>query len=454
MGTLNGLDLDSLVRLEEGRVSHQIYHDEAIYQLELERIFARCWIVVGHDSLIPNAGDFFTSYIGEDPVIVIRQQDGSVRVLLNQCRHKGTRVCRADEGNARAFTCPYHAWTYDGSGRLVGVPNIEEYHGGLRTEQFGLRSVAKVENYKGLIFATWDHEAPPLEDYLADAGFILDTILDRLPGGMEIVGGIQKWTVKCNWKWAAENFVGDMYHVVGTHMSLPRLLMPEGVDVSEVMATNIGGENTRLVTWGNGHGGAYFQEDSLADALKALFGPNTPHYEREILPALEERLAPGQVELSKYGSSLTIFPNFSPTSGLLFSHLWHPKGPNETEFWCWAFIDKSAPPEIKEERRRGVLRTFSPAGMLEADDSEIWSEIQSVGRGFVARKEWVNVQMGLFENGLVDDPNFPCQIEKGMSDRGAWEFYGRWLDLLKAESWSDLKGSPTRRAHLGTGVPG
>ena len=110
------------VNLEEGLVSRKIFFDPEIYQLELERSFARCWLFLGHESQIPDAGDYMTAYMGEDPILVCRGSDGTVRAFLNSCRHRGMKVCRADRGNARQFACSFHGWTYGNTGELRGVP--------------------------------------------------------------------------------------------------------------------------------------------------------------------------------------------------------------------------------------------------------------------------------------------------------------------------------------------
>ena len=149
-------NLAHLVDLETGTQDTRCYTDEAVYRRELERIFARCWICVGHDSQIQEPGDYFTTTIGEDPVIVTRHRDKSIHVMLNQCRHRGLRLCRGDYGNAPSFTCSYHGWCYGTDGSLLGMPHREQPKKHFNQADWGLNKVAQVDTYRGLIFATWD----------------------------------------------------------------------------------------------------------------------------------------------------------------------------------------------------------------------------------------------------------------------------------------------------------
>jgi len=163
-----------LVDAKNGRISREIFVSEQIFQEELENLFTRCWLFIGHESQIPNPGDFFVSRMGIDSVLMTRDNEGKVHVLLNSCRHRGMKVCRYDEGNTMQFYCPFHGWTYsvDGSlvtypGDLFGVPHFETAYGGkLDKKQWGLISCPQVVSYKGLIFATWDPEAPTFDEYL------------------------------------------------------------------------------------------------------------------------------------------------------------------------------------------------------------------------------------------------------------------------------------------------
>ena len=240
-------DIKNLISDESGVLDARIYNDEELYQIELERVFSRSWILMGHDSHIPNPGDFLNTYIGEDPVLVVRQKDNSIRVFLNQCRHRGMKLSRDDSGNAKAFVCTYHGWAHDIGGNLVDVPFEKQGHCDRLDKSEWAPLQARVDTYRGLIFANWDQEAPTLDDYLSDAKPYIDVMFNRTAAGTVAIGGIQKWIVPCNWKFAAEQFCSDMYHA-GTmsHLSGVAAGLPEGVGLNDIEIPTKGQRNMVL----------------------------------------------------------------------------------------------------------------------------------------------------------------------------------------------------------------
>src|SRR5260370_11030107 len=175
-----------------GKVDRRIFSEQRVYGDEMERIFGRAWLMIGHESLVPAIDDFFHTYMGEDPVILTRDGQGRLHALLNMCRHRGNRVVRCDDGNANRFMCTYHGWTYGNDGALVHVPGkTEAYYDALDRDSLGLIQ-ARVETYAGIVFATWAKDAPSLEAYLGDARWYLDTVFNRRDGGMQALGPMKQ----------------------------------------------------------------------------------------------------------------------------------------------------------------------------------------------------------------------------------------------------------------------
>jgi phenylpropionate dioxygenase-like ring-hydroxylating dioxygenase large terminal subunit len=419
-------EVAQLVDTEHGLVSRRIFVDPDIYRQELERIFARCWLFLCHETQIPHPGDFFTTYMGEDAILVTRDSEGEVHAFLNVCRHRGTRLCRGDFGNSKSFTCAYHGWRYLNDGQLIAVPNLREaYYDELDRRKHGLISVAQLDSHAGLIFATFDPEAPPLQEYLGEMAWYLSTVFDRVEGGIEILPGMNKWIIPCNWKFPAENLGGDGHHVQWSHLSA----IKTGFDAAPTARKESTGY---MASPGEGH-------------VLMLIGPDDPdgivspivqEYERQILPEVVKRFGPraGTVK----SNAGTVFPNFSYVrGGSRTFRVWHPRGPDHIEVWSWGFCDKASSPEIKEAIRIAGVQVFSPTGTFEQDDMDNWEQCTKTCHGVVTARHSLNTQMGLGHEG------FNKYLEAFASDFRLSEhnhrrFYRRWAELIGAERWSDL----------------
>ncbi len=209
---------------EDNRVPREIYLDNALYDREMERVFAGpVWSVVAHDAELPEAGDFKTTWVGSIPVVVLRGSDGMVRVLVNACAHRGARVVTESSGNigsAGHLRCVYHAWTYGFDGRLVSASLEEEFPEGFCKADYGLVQ-ARVGTYCGLVFASLSGDAPTLEQYL---GGLCEGLECALGDGRLRLLGSQRVIFECNWKIYVEN-IYDGYHTVSLHKAFRLLQM-------------------------------------------------------------------------------------------------------------------------------------------------------------------------------------------------------------------------------------
>ncbi|RLA11416.1 MAG: aromatic ring-hydroxylating dioxygenase subunit alpha, partial [Gammaproteobacteria bacterium] len=182
-------EIASWVNVDAATASRRIFSDEAIFQLEIERIFGNAWLYIGHESEIPAVGDFVTRLMGKDPVILVRVTENEIAVLLNSCPHRGAMLCQADAGNGKGLICPYHGWAFSNAGRLVATSTDDGlYADRVDFRTLDLRSAAKVSSYAGLIYATWNADAPSLDDYLGDIRWAIDLCFNRTPGGVEVLG--------------------------------------------------------------------------------------------------------------------------------------------------------------------------------------------------------------------------------------------------------------------------
>ncbi len=435
-----------LVDAGKGTVDRRIFSEQDIYELELERIFARAWLFMCHDSQIPNPGDFFMTFMGEDRVIVVRDNDGSAQVLINSCRHRGNAVCRAEEGHATSFMCTYHGRTYDLTGNLVGVPGFKEvYHEELDRENWGLIKAGKVDSYKGFIFATMDGEAPELDEFLGDVGRIGLSLLAE-SGDVKAVPGVQKYTIPCNWKLAVDN-VWDWYHPGLSHASstmagynFRKPAAPgEKAPPPPRNAAALAFQMDHMVLLGDyGHA---ISGPKLTEKTRAIFNgiPGQDESWRETEHALHEVSAVG---LTSRGHP-NIFPTAWVTGGKQIS-LRHPKGPFSTEIWWFTFLDPQADKELYIIQKHRANHTFGPAGMLEQDDGENWGESTRAMRGVISKRFPVNYQMGLRHGDTVADETGPPHIDTNVNEHAQLWLYRGWAEWMAAESWADLRANHTR----------
>ena len=439
-------DSQRYVNWEEGLVSRRIFFDPEIYQAELERIFARCWLFLGHESQIPHLGDYMTAYMGEDPILVCRGSDGVVRAFLNSCRHRGMKVCRADRGNARQFTCSFHGWTYGNTGELRGVPLGKDAYGErLDKSKWGLLEVPKSTSYGGLLFGNWDAGAQTLDEFLGEFRWYLDVMIERQIGGIEFVPGIQRYSMNANWKIASENFAGDTYHLPYSHGSMFKL------DIRQINPGNptFRDKESEYYNIGldNGHGmtGVAFGGERYAVDLEAAkeYGAEVVEYVEECQQRLIKAFPKSQAGVYALSFS-NLFPNlsFNDFSALrpIGFYLWLPKGPGQLEAWNWCGIDRDAPKVIKELARVDFSRIQSVSGIAAQDDTENFEQVTEATRGVVGQRLDFNYQMNVGQDLLQGPADCPGRFAPYISETNQLNFYQHWATLFNRSAAEQRHG--------------
>ncbi len=426
-------ELSTLVSDDGSSVDRRIFVNDDIYRREQETVFAHSWLFVAHESQIPVAGDFVLSRMGEESVIVARSRQGQVHVSLNSCRHRGLPVCRADKGRASSFSCPYHGWTYGCDGSLTGMPSQTRYYPDLIKSDLGLVQ-ARVEIYKGLIFATFSESAIGLEQYLGDARFYLDTLVDRRGKETEVIG-VQKWRVKTNWKMPTENMVGDVYHAAFSHRSVFDLHPDAKAAYAEIADSyNIALEGGHGLTARVFEKGVGLESRVPCEQQLLAMSPDILAYYQEHDDETRRHL--GELRTRVKPATSAVFPNLHLLSTTYCLRVGHPVSADETEIWSWIIVEKDMPAAMRETIKQNYYFLFGPEGMLEQDDDENWAQVTQGSRGVQAAKYPFHMSMGMSESGEVEDlrSDLPGLVADANSEHPQRNFYRYWHRSLLGES--------------------
>jgi phenylpropionate dioxygenase-like ring-hydroxylating dioxygenase large terminal subunit len=408
------------VRPDEGLIPMSVHADKALHEHELRTVFANSWIFVAHRSEIREPGDFVTREMGDRSVIVSHSQDGTIRTFLNVCPHRAMRLCGEDAGSAQVFRCPYHGFTFVNDGALSGVPfRKDAYPAGIDRERLRLTE-ARTETYQDLVFATWNHDGPSLDEFLGDARWYLDIVVGRAE--MEVVGIPQKFIVPTAWKIAAENFIADAYHTATVHAFLAKLKLTESFDF---------GRDGFHVVPEDGHGlGIGIQADG-------------PWYPEEIADEIRERLTPDQVGLLDqvknfhggiYPNLAFLIPNVIEVAGRRVTgttiRVWQPVDEGHIRVYSWLLVERNAPEDWKALVRRTHVLTFGASGMLEQDDTEVWEAVTESARALAHGDEphYLDYTMGIGAELVTDFPGPGRAYAGKFSEESARGFYRRWLE--------------------------
>ncbi len=427
-GSAKQEDADALVlqTQKKFRVHTRAYTDPSVFTAEMDRVFSKTWVYIAHESEIPGIGDFKTSHVGLQPVIVSRGTDEQVKVFINRCVHRGAVVCREPRGNTQEFNCPYHGWVYGIDGKLLAVSERKEPGG--YADDFeqpeGLFRLPRVETYRGFIFGSLNADAPDLLQFLGHAKTVIDRKLNLSPSG-EIVLRSKPFVVRYqgNWKFQAENIV-DAYHFLHTHKGFVQLQAKFG-DTTGDFGVHKGGSVKEMRklrflghTWNCefGHGILENPSNSVDEYLSGEFS--------EFYQSLQNQHGADELAWICGKGAASIFPNL----GLIHQQVrtWRPIAPDVTEVSIYPYELKDAPQAFNEGMLRSQERFYGPAGHGAADDVDIFARNQ---QGLAGNSvDWLILERGLATD-VAEGGDYRGLPASEAPQRGLWR---EWARLMSA----------------------
>jgi phenylpropionate dioxygenase-like ring-hydroxylating dioxygenase large terminal subunit len=407
------------------RVHTRAYTDRTLFDAEMERIFNRVWVFVGLESELPEIGDFKSTFIGLQPVVVTRADDGRIHVLVNRCVHRGAVMVREGRGKACELQCPYHGWVYRLDGKLVAVSERRDPGGysDAFDEPEGLYRVPRVESYRGFIFASFNSGVAPLEQALGRARVMIDRRLAMSPTG-EIELRSKPYVARYpgNWKFMIEN-INDAYHFMHTHKGFVALQARYG-DTTGDFGLHKGGSGKSMreyrfkgSTWDIPGGHAQIERPA-EDLQRDLDGPLGDYY--RVLLDIHGREA---MEWIAGKTSGTVFPNM----GMIHQQIrvWRPIAPDLTEVEIYPYEVKGAPPAFNEGMLRSQERFYGPSGYGMSDDVDIFARNQQGLAGSAV--EWMILERGIDTDERLPDGDIRGLPSSEAPQRAPWR---EWLKLM------------------------
>jgi phenylpropionate dioxygenase-like ring-hydroxylating dioxygenase large terminal subunit len=400
--------------IEDDRVHGSLYTDPAIYQAELERVWYRTWVYVGHVSEVAEPNDYVLKSIGPQSVIMTRDKQGEIHLLLNRCSHRANLVCDAPKGNSSAFRCPYHGWTFSNAGKLLGYPFNSGYGGPEAKKGLGLGRVPRVAQYRGFVFGSFAEEGPDLLEHLGAAKDAFDRLCALSPTGeIELTAGWLQHKVKANWKMLLENET-DGYHPQFVHASI--------FSVAESGIGELYGERSTAVArdLGGGH-----SENDLRPEFRRIgvplgwFGTKPEKVPGYVAQMEAAHGASKAREILIDGSPhVMLFPNLFIAEIQLF--VLQPLAVDETVQHVTA-VQFGGSPDMNRRMLQQTIGSVGPAGFLLADDSEMYERNQ---RGVQARDpEWLVLKRGVHRERRDEDGLLIGDATDEVPQRGIWRHY-------------------------------
>ncbi len=428
---MNESDLLGLVR--DDQVHRDIYLSAQVFELEMQRLWRRAWLFVGHESQIPEAGDYVTCVLAGQPVIMLRGLDGAIGVWLNRCAHKGAPLVGDTQGrSARVLRCPYHGWTFNLDGSLASTPLRSGYEAGgfeQSAARAGLSPWGEVQVYRGFVFARAEPGDPGFADHLGELLPALDLLADRSPRGRLVVaGGVIRTSIAANWKIYLEN-INDAVHPVTTHASAT--LSARAVWESEPREGSPPLAMRQLLPFGSGY--SFFEQ---------MGGRVLPH--GHSLLGTQQSLHTSYTDLGDYGLALreahgearasqvlaftpqnvVFYPSMALKGTPQVMRVLRPVAADRTVIEAWAFQPEGAPEALLESALLYNRQVFSPMSVVAHDDLYLFEGIQ---RSLVARgNPWVSLHRGVRGAG---DERLPRDVS-GVDEALLRNQYQAWREAM------------------------
>jgi p-cumate 2,3-dioxygenase subunit alpha len=397
------------------RINRAAMVDSAVLTMERSRIFDKCWLYVGHESELKKPNSFKTRNLAGRPIIFTRDHTGQIRVWLNSCPHRGAMLCRDRAGNARFMTCFYHGWSFNTAGEQVSMPGDQAY--GENFIRPGLAKPPRVDSYRGFVFASFDPDIVPLDDYLAGAKEYLDLIADQSEVGMQVIEGTHEYSCRANWKLLVENSV-DGYHAMSTHQRYFEMVLAARGD--KVDMSLVGKE--RGIALGNGH--AVVAAPPGAEELLGRPLSEDARAERTARYAsIAAKHGDGWAERVRGSRNLVIFPNLiviDLVMGVLIRKI-DPITPDYMEVAAWHIVPPEEGPDLLAQRLDNFLTFWGPGGLASPDDVEA---LESAQQGFATHKElpWSDISRGM-----------ASPVNTGQDELQMRSWWRRWNELITGE---------------------
>jgi phenylpropionate dioxygenase-like ring-hydroxylating dioxygenase large terminal subunit len=407
-------DYSRLVR-EEG-LSSRLFTEPEIFEEELERIWYRGWVYIGHESEIPQPGDYITRTIGLQPVIISRDPAGEVHLLLNRCPHRGNTVCQFESGNSSAFRCAYHGWTFASSGELIGATYASGYGPDFDKADYAMARMPRMGSHRGFVFGSFAVDGPSLEQHLGRAAEYIDRFCELSPTGrVRVDGGLVKTRYHANWKLVLDNAV-DGYHPLFLHRAVMKSFRAPGTDPAASYADE-GAVVMRNL--GNGHAMLDFTAQNRLGGITDIGG--AVRVRDEHLAALEKRTGRKVAEevLANGLSNVVIFPNLMLV--LQDIRVVQPLSATESIVLNQPALLEDVPEQINLARIRQQTVSYGPAGLVTPDDFEIFERSQ---RAFpTSRPELLTLTRGRHREQRDADGTLVGRATDETAHRGIWRHY-------------------------------